>query len=344
MKTIFVAMAVLTLSIAVLPAAERQPNIVFVFSDDHSIQTIGAYGARLSEFCRQQKVTPNIDRLAAAGAVFSNSFCCNSLCLPSRAAVLTGLHSGANGVRTLGQPVTRGVWMYPAAIRAAGYQTAIVGKWHLGDTPAGTHYWRLFPGQGSYWNPQLIGPDGTEKCEGYATDLLTELGLDWLKQRDKSRPFLLEVHHKAPHRPWQPPTRYYRWLTDVTIPEPPTLFDDYTGRGTPAHTQKMEIARDMTLAGDLKVGASGRGKADPEFLATYGARNAVFEKAGLQGEALTRWKYQEYMKDYLRCVKAVDDSVGRILEFLKTEGLEGNTVVVYASDQGFFNGEHGWFD
>lgn len=344
MKTILVVLVHLAATVTAANAAEQRPNIVFIFSDDHSIQTIGAYGARLSEFCRQHDVTPNLDRLAAAGAVFPHSFCCNSLCSPSRAAVLTGLHSGANGVRNLGQPVTRGVWMYPAAIGAAGYQTAIIGKWHLGDTPANTDYWRLFPGQGSYWNPQLIGPTGTEKREGYATDILTDLGLDWLKQRDKSKPFLLEVHHKAPHRPWEPPTRYYRWLADATIPEPPTLFDDYTGRGTPAHTQKMEIARDMTLAGDLKVRPPGKGNLDAAFQATYGARNTSFAKADVQGAALTRWKYQEYMKDYLRCVKAVDDSVGRILDYLKAQGLEGNTMVVYASDQGFFNGEHGWFD
>lgn len=324
-------------------AQPGRPNIVFIFSDDHSIQTIGAYNSRLSEFCRQHDVTPNIDKLAAAGALFPNSFGCNSLCSPSRAAVLTGLHSAANGVRNLGQPVTKGVWMYPGTIRATGYQTAIVGKWHLGDTPANTDYWRLFPGQGSYWNPSLIGPNGTEKHEGYATDILTDLGLDWLKQRDQSKPFLLEVHHKAPHRPWEPPTRYYRWLTEAKIPEPPTLFDDYTGRGTPAHTQKMEIARDMTLASDLKV-KRGKGQVDAEWQATYGERNEAFEKAPPHGAALTRWKYQEYMKDYLRCVKAVDDSVGRILDYLTAAGLADNTVVIYASDQGFFNGEHGWFD
>lgn len=348
-RKIIVLAALLLAPLTALHGAEKsatvdKPNIVFIFADDHSIQTIGAYGARLSEFCRQQGVTPNIDRLAAAGAVFPNSFCCNSLCSPSRAAVLTGLHSGANGVRCLDQPVAKGVWTYPGAIREAGYQTAVVGKWHLGDTPANTDYWRLFPGQGSYWNPALIGPAGTEKRAGYATDILADLGLDWLKQRDKSKPFMLMMHHKAPHRPWEPPTRYYRWLADVTIPEPPTLFDDYAGRGTPAHTQKLEIGRDMTLADDLKVHPPGKGKPDAEFQAAYGARNEAFQKANLQGAALTRWKYQQYMKDYLRCIKAVDDSVGRLLDYLKAEGLDDDTVVIYAADQGFFNGEHGWFD
>jgi arylsulfatase A-like enzyme len=325
-------------------AAAGQPNIVFIFSDDHSLQTIGAYGARLSEFCRQHEVTPNIDRLAAAGALFPNSFCGNSLCSPSRASVLTGLHSGANGVTTLGQPVREGAWMYPLAMRAAGYQTAAFGKWHLGNTPANTDYWRLFPGQGNYWNPTVLGPNGEEKLTGYATDLLTDLSLGWLKQHDKNKPFMLLLHHKAPHRPWEPPTRYYRWLAEAKIPEPPTLFDDYAGRGTPAHTQKLEIGRDMTLASDLKVRAPGKGEQAAEFEASYGARNAAFEKAKPEGQALTRWKYQEYMKDYLRCIKAVDDSVGRVCDYLKTEGLEENTIVIYASDQGFFNGEHGWFD
>ena len=325
-------------------AAAGQPNIVFIFSDDHSLQTIGAYGARLSEFCRQQQVTPNIDRLAAAGALFPNSFCGNSLCSPSRASVLTGLHSGSNGVTTLGQPVREGAWMYPLAMRAAGYQTAAFGKWHLGNTPANTDYWRLFPGQGNYWNPTVLGPNGEEKLTGYATDLLTDLSLGWLKQRDKNKPFMLLLHHKAPHRPWEPPTRYYRWLAEAQIPEPPTLFDDYAGRGTPAHTQKLEIGRDMTLAGDLKVRQAGKGEQAAEFDASYGARNAAFEKAKPEEQALTRWKYQEYMKDYLRCIKAVDDSVGRVCDYLKAEGLEENTIVIYASDQGFFNGEHGWFD
>jgi arylsulfatase A-like enzyme len=341
----FLLTALLLAPLSSVQAGEaRKPNIVFIFSDDHSIQTIGAYGARLSEFCRQQGVTPNIDRLAAAGALFPNSFCCNSLCSPSRAAVLTGLHSAANGVRNLGQPITKGLWTYPGAMREAGYQTAVVGKWHLGNTPADTDYWRLFPGQGTYWNPSLMGPSGTERHNGYATDILTDLGLSWLKQRDKSKPFMLMVHHKAPHRPWEPPTRYYRWLADVTIPEPPTLFDNYAGRGTPAHTQKMEIARDMTLDSDLKVLPPGKGRPEAAWQSAYSPRNAAFAKANLKGAALTRWKYQEYMKDYLRCVKAVDDSVGRFLDYLKSEGLGDNTVVIYAADQGFFNGEHGWFD
>ena len=329
-------------AVGIAAAAAPRPNIVFIFSDDHSIQTIGAYGARLSEFCRANDITPSLDRLAAGGALFPNSFCANSLCSPSRACILTGLHSGANGVKLLDQPVRKGLWMFPGAVGAAGYQTMVFGKWHLGSTVPNSDDYRIFPGQGAYWNPELIGPHGSEKKSGYATDLLTDLALDWLKRRDSTKPFLLMLQHKAPHRPWEPPARYIHWLDDVTVPEPATLFDDYAGRGKAAHVQKMEIARDMDLPSDLKVRPAGKGP--PATQPEREARNEAFRKADPQGRELTRWKYQEYMKDYLRCIKAVDDSVGRVLDYLKAEGLEENTVVIYASDQGFYNGEHGWFD
>lgn len=322
-------------------AAPAQPNIVFIFSDDHSLQTIGAYGARLAEFCRQQAVTPNIDRLAASGGVFVNSFCGNSVCSPSRASVLTGLHSHANGVMLLDRPVTPGVWTYPLGLRAAGYQTALFGKFHLATTRPETDYWRILPGQGNYLDPVFIGPDGkNEKHPGYVSDVINDLALDWLKQRDPAKPFFLAVQHKAPHRPWTPPARYAQWLDDVTVPEPETLFDDYATRTSAAHEQKLEIANDMNLDKDLKVTPDG--KVPPGSL--YAARNADFQKRQPQGRDLTRWKYQQYMKDYLRCVKSVDDSVGHILDVLKAAGLEDNTIVIYSSDQGFFNGEHGWFD
>ena len=323
-------------------AAEgRRPNILFIFSDDHSFQTIGAYGSRLSAFCREQGVTPNIDRLADQGALFRNSFCGNSLCSPSRAAVLTGLHSHANGVMTLNKPITPGLWTYPVSLREAGYQTAVFGKWHLATTRPETDYWRILPGQGSYLDPKFEGPDGTESHKGYATDIITDMSLEWLKQRDTSRPFLLMVHHKAPHRNWIPPQRYYRWLDDVEVPEPDTLFDDYADRASPAHLQKMEIGRDMTLKSDLKVEDPGT-KINPD--SAYGPRNVDFRRRNPQGADLTRWKYQQYMKDYLRCIRAVDDGVGRLTQYLADAGLDSNTVVIYAADQGFYNGEHGWFD
>ena len=335
------ALFVMSLAPSAMPlrgAAEGKSNIVFIFSDDHSIQAIGAYGTWLSEFCRKQGVTPNIDRLAAGGAVFVNSFCGNSLCSPSRAAVLTGLHSHANGVMTLNKPINPGLWTYPAGLREAGYQSAVFGKWHLATTRPETDDWRILPGQGAYTDPAFEGPQGREKHEGYASDVITDLSLEWLKKRDPGRPFFLAVQHKAPHRNWVPPPRYAAWLDDVRIPEPETLFDDYANRASPARNQKMSIAGEMGLEGDLKVGP--KHAQNP----AYAARNAEFQKLRPEGRELTRWKYQQYMKDYLRCVKGVDDSVGRILEALKAGGLEENTIVVYSSDQGFYNGEHGWFD
>jgi len=345
-------------AVALIPQSAQaekasQPNIVFIFSDDHSLQTIGAYGWRLSEFCKQQNVTPNIDRLAASGGLFVNSFCGNSLCSPSRAAILTGLHSHSNGVMLLDKPITPGVWTFPGNMRDAGYQSALIGKWHLASTRPTTDYWRILPGQGSYWHPDFIGPEGKSRLVGYTTDILADMGLDWLEHRDRSKPFLLMLHHKAPHRPWVPPPRYYKWLVDTQIPEPETLFDDYSGRASPAHNQKMEIANHMTLSEDLKLPVAGKSPGEnsrmndserAEWQVAFGPRNEAFAKANLTGRELTRWKYQEYMKDYLRCIKAVDDSVGRVMEYLKVNGLDKNTIVIYSSDQGFYNGEHGWFD
>jgi arylsulfatase A-like enzyme len=332
-------------------ATLAKPNILFIFSDDHACQSIGAYRSWLSGFIREQKLTPNIDRLAEQGVIFDQSFCGNSICSPSRATVLSGVHTHLSGVTHLGGSIRAGVWTFPPALQAGGYQTALIGKWHLGNTPSGFDFYRVLPGQGSYWQPTFNGPAGLkETIEGYATDVITEKSLAWLKGRDSSKPFLLMCHHKAPHRNWMPPDRYYSLLADVQIPEPSTLFDDYAGRTSSAHEQEMEIGRDMTLASDLKMLPAGKrpGGLPPAPAAAwetaFKARNEAFAKANLQGRDLTRWKYQEYMKDYLRCVKGVDDSVGRLLEYLKETGLDRNTVVIYASDQSFFNGEHGWFD
>ena len=322
---------------AAKPAAIK-PNIVFIFSDDHSIQTIGAYGARLSAFCKEHHVTPNMDRLAEQGGVFVNSFCANSLCSPSRASVLSGLHSHANGVRTLGKPLNAGLWTYPRALREAGYQTCVIGKWHLGTTIPEFEDWTILPGQGKYTDPDFETAHGKVATTGYATDVINDRALAWLKGRDRSKPFFLAVHHKAAHRNFVPPPRYTTFLDGVTIPEPDTLFDDYANRAAPARQQVMSIEKDMKLPSDLKI--------DPKDAKNpaYAARNAEFAKLNPDGRALTQWKYQQYMKDYLRCVKGLDDSVGSILDTLKSEGLEENTVVIYSSDQGFFNGEHGWFD
>jgi arylsulfatase A-like enzyme len=315
-----------------------RPNIIFVFTDDHSLQTIGAYRLWLSRFCREQQVTPNLDRLAAQGGLFVNSFCTNSLCSPSRATVLTGLHSHVNGVKTLNQPIKEGVWTFPKSLREVGYQTTLIGKWHLDKTVPDFDDWWIFPGQGDYLDPVFISKSGREQRRGYATDIITDMALDWLEKRDASRPFFLAIHHKAPHRNWVPPLRYATWLDDVTVPEPVTLFDDYTDRASPARLQEMNISKDLTMDFDMKIGA--------EFAANplYAARNADFAARKPVGDDLTRWKYQQYLKDYLRCVKAVDDGVGRVMDALKSAGLEKNTIVIYSSDQGFYMGEHGWFD
>jgi arylsulfatase A-like enzyme len=346
------SLAVLFLALAAgLAAPGSRPNILFIFSDDHSLQTIGAYNSRLSAFCREQNVTPNIDRLAEQGAVFENSFCGNSICSPSRASILSGLHSHANGVTHLNGRIRDGLWTFPPALRASGYQTALIGKWHLANEPQGFDFYRILPGQGAYWQPVFIGPDGfKENLTGYTTDIITEKSIEFLKTRDKTKPFLLMTQHKAPHRAWEPPTRYYRMLENMKVPEPETLFDDYSGRSSAPGRQKLEISRDMNLDQDLKVLPPGKtpNRLTPEqakaWEEVFAPRNEAFRKANLQGRELTRWKYQEYAKDYIRCVKAVDDSVGALLDYLREEGLDKNTVVIYSSDQGFYVGEHGWFD
>ena len=338
-------------------AAPSRPNIVFLFSDDHSLQTIGAYKTRLQSFINRHNLTPHLNRLAAAGGVFERSYCCNSLCGPSRAAILTGLHSHANGFRDNSSRFDGSQWTMPKALQAVGYQTSVIGKWHLVSEPTGFDHWEILPGQGSYYNPDFITPAGTDRRAGYVTDLVGDAAISWLRNRDRSKPFLLMCQHKAPHRAWMPPERYLRLLENDIVPEPETLFDDYAGRAAPAAEQEMEIGRDMTLASDLKVrpplvGATGLGgefarMSDAQKVAwdaAYGPRNEVFTKAALAGRELTRWKYQAYMKEYLRCVKALDDNIGRVLDELTAQGLDDNTVVIYASDQGFYNGEHGWFD
>lgn len=326
------------LSCAAQSPAADQPNIIFIFSDDHSLQTIGAYQARLSQFCREQNITPNLDRLAASGGLFVNSFCGNSLCSPSRATVLTGLHSHANGVKRLNEPIKAGLWTYPKSLRAAGYQTAVIGKWHLAKTIPDFDDWWILPEQGEYFDPVFVSRNGPQKHPGYVTDIITDMGLDWLKKRDPAKPFFLALYHKAPHRNWLAPARYANWLNDVTVPEPATLFDDYANRASPAKAQRMSVGKNLSLGIDLKVG--------PKFAANpmYAARNADFAAKNPAGDDLTRWKYQQFLKDYLRCIKTLDDNVGRVLEVLKSTGLETNTIVIYSSDQGYYMGEHGWFD
>ncbi len=335
-----------------------RPNILFIFADDHATQAIGAYGSVINE-------TPNIDRLAAEGVLFRNSFCGNSICAPSRATVLTGLHSAANGVLQNGNTFDGSQPTFPKELQAAGYNTALIGKWHLAGDPTGFDYWRVLPGQGQYYNPDFRTPEGEVRIAGHVTELTTDLALDWLETvHDDDAPFLLMCQHKAPHRSWMPGPDELGLYRDADLPEPPTLFDDYTGRSGPAADQEMEIARHLTKHYDLKLDLPEeisalegpdswvkgmRARLSEKQLAAwdaaYAAENAAFAADPPTGDDLVRWKYQRYVKNYLRCVAGVDRSVGRMLDWLADHPkIAANTVVVYSSDQGFYLGEHGWYD
>lgn len=317
----------------------KRPNILFIFADDHATHAISAYGSKINQ-------TPNIDRLAKEGMLFRNCFCTNSICAPSRAVILTGKHSHLNGIMTNSEEFDGSQQTFPKLVQQAGYQTAVIGKWHLKTDPTGFDFWNVLIGQGPYYNPPLKTPQGTDKHTGYTTDILTDIALDWLRnKRDSSKPFVLMYQHKAPHRNWQPGPKYLHTYDDVTIPEPPTLFDDYANRTSAAKEQTMSVAKDLT-PNDLKL--TQPENFTPEQLETwnkaYGPQNEAFEKANLKDDDLVRWKYQRYIKDYLRCIASVDENVGRVLDYLDESGLAENTIVIYSSDQGFYLGDHGWFD
>lgn len=320
-------------------ADANRPNIVFIFSDDHAYQAISAYDSKLLD-------TPNIDRLAGEGVRFDRCLVTNSICGPARAVILTGKYSHLNGFynnsnsRFDGSQTT-----FPKLLQKAGYQTAMIGKWHLVTDPTGFDYWDILPGQGQYYNPPMIRMGQRVKREGYTTDIITDLSLDWLKNRDPDKPFLLMCQHKAPHREWSPNLKYLGHDNDRQYPEPSTLFDDYAGRGKAEQTQDMTIAKTMNAL-DNKLRTPG-GMTDEQrkvWDAYYEPRNEKFRAAKLEGKDLVRWRYNRYLHDYLGCIKSVDESVGRVLDYLKEAGLEENTIVVYSSDQGFYLGEHGWFD
>ena len=328
--------------LAITTTVAAPPNIVFIFSDDHAYQAISAYGD-----ARRLLATPNIDRIAKAGMRFDRCMVPNSICGPARATVLTGKYSHLNGfpnnagnARFDGAQVT-----FPKLLQKAGYQTAMIGKWHLGSDPTGFDFWQVLPGQGAYYNPPMTRNGQPVQNSGYVTDIITDVSLDWLQRRDKTKPFLLMCQHKAPHREWEPALRHLDADGDRHYAEPPTLFDDYAGRGLAEHDQDMTIEKTMTEK-DLKLTPPPR--LTPEqrkaWDAYYEPRNAAFRAANPQGRDLTRWKYQRYMHDYLATLRSVDESVGRVLDYLEKEGLAENTIVVYASDQGFYLGEHGWFD
>ncbi len=357
----------LPLLLLILPATSQglasnvddaPPNILLIYTDDHSAAAVSCYGSRINS-------TPNIDRIAREGLRFDNAFCTNAICAPCRAVVLTGVHSHVNGLMDNGDVFDGSQPTFPQLLQGAGYQTALIGKWHLKTDPTGFDHWAVLPGQGDYYNPDFITPEGKTRDEGYVTDLVTDRSISWLEDEwDRDQPFLLMAQHKAPHRSWMPGPDHLDLYADVEMPEPETLFDDYDTRGSSAHEQEMEIDRHMYLHYDLKIEPTDeelaelqgpdrwingmRERLTPAQLAAWDAafrpRNAAFRAAGLEGRDLVRWKYQRYIKNYLRCIASVDDNIGRLLDWLDEEGLAENTIVIYTSDQGFFLGEHGWYD
>jgi len=330
-------------------AYAEQPNIIFIYSDDHSEATISAYGSKINK-------TPHIDRLAAEGMRFTQSFVTNSICGPARACILSGAHSHVNGQTGNYATFRQDIPTFAKAMQAEGYQTAMVGKWHVKGDPIGFDYYGI---TGGYYLKEIKTKEGVTPIQGYSTEVITDLSLDWIKKTDKEKPFVAWVCHSASHRSWMPGPKYLNRYDDVKIPEPPTLFDSYEGRSPGAARAQMRISRDLFPAYDLKLPVTGEGYLDPNaernmsgmtpehraaWDAAYGPKNEAFAAANLQGNALTSWKFQRYAKDYLRCVDAIDDSVGKVLAFLKENNLEENTIVVYSSDQGFYVGEHGWYD
>ena len=300
-------------------SGERRPNVVLIMSDDHAAHAISAYGSRIN-------TTPNLDRIANGGIRFDACCCTNSICTPSRAAILTGTYNHINGVTTLDTPMDNRLETFPKLLQSAGYQTAIIGKWHLGHgpghDPTGFDFWRVLPGQGHYHNPVMLGP-GQQVIErgGYVTDLITDDCLDWIDRRDRDRPFLLLCHHKAPHRVWEPSRAHYTMYDDVEIPEPATMYDDHATRAAVVQAMRMRLL-DLDPIIDLKAPVP----------------------PGLSEAEELSWRYQRYIKDYLRVVASIDDNVGRMLDHLDADGIADDTIVVYTSDQGFFLGDHGWFD
>jgi len=319
--------------------AGDRPNIIFVFADDHAQQAISAYGSKINK-------TPNIDRLARGGMLFRNCFVTNSICAPSRAVIQTGKHSHLNGVPTNRETFDGSQQTFPKLLQKAGYQTAMIGKWHLKSDPTGFDFWRVLPGQGNYYNPEFRTPEGRVETTGYVTDIITDVALDFLQnQRDPSRPFMMMYQHKAPHRRWYPGPDHLNTYDYSTIPEPKTLYDDYSDRSSAAKFQEMTIKEHLDER-DLKFvpPPTINDEQLKDWNAEYNPKNRTFKQMNLQGKSLIQWKYQRYIKDYLRVIASVDDNLGRVLDYLDASGLADNRVVMYSSDQGFYLGEHGWFD
>jgi len=363
-NTIFaLVFAVIVVSCSSNREEAQHPNILYIMSDDHAYQAISAYGFGINK-------TPNIDRLAKEGALFERACVTNSLCAPSRAVLLTGKHSFINGKVDNVQEFNWDQDNFPKLLQKNGYQTAMIGKIHMDGLPQGFDYSAVLPGQGNYYNPDFIINGKNTQIHGYVSEITTNLALDWLKNRNTDKPFCLLYHQKAPHREWLPAEKYYKEYTKMTFPEPETLFDDYKDRGTAAKEQEMNILKDMNWAGDDKIKPevmdelgipqnlswdkqayrNNLGRMDSEQRAAW---DAVYDNVNedfkmqypqMSEEDLMHWRYQRYMQDYLACIASVDEGVGQVLDYLDKNGLNENTIVVYTSDQGFYLGEHGWFD
>jgi arylsulfatase A-like enzyme len=345
--------------------SKKRPNIVFIMSDDHAYQAISAYSDHLIK-------TPNIDRIAKEGMLFSNASVTNSICAPSRATILTGKHTHINGKVDNHNLFDTTQVTFPQLFKKAGYQTAMFGKLHFGNNPKGIDEFMILPGQGHYINPDFITKDGDTTITGYVTDIITDMSIDWLdKKRDTEKPFLLMYLHKAPHRPWWPRADKFKEYTKKTFPLPETLFDDYSNRGTAAKTAEMNLLLDMEYEHDSKIfpeTLAEMGHVEPVVKPLQGSIYIDYDRLNDEQKSQYRpildsinqdfktnwpsmndrekmiWKYQRYMQDYLGSISSVDDNVGRLLDYLDDNGLSDNTIVVYTSDQGFYLGEHGWFD
>lgn len=369
MKKILLSLALISIvSIAFFafkPKKQKRPNIVFIMSDDHAYQAISAYDKKLTQ-------TPNIDRIANEGMLFSNACVTNSICAPSRAVILTGKHSHLNGKIDNYFPFDTTNITFPQILQRNGYQTAMFGKLHFGNNPKGFDEFQILPDQGDYYNPDIITKkEGKKKLTGYVTDLITDITLNWLKnERDEEKPFFLAYLHKAPHREWLPAERHFKEYLKKTFPEPATLFDNYEGRGRASKEQEMNLLTHMNWAGDSKITPENMdklgikeshaydkrlynatiGRMNPEqrkaWDDAYGKMNEEFMKKfpTMTDKEKMQWRYQRYMQDYLGSIASVDEGVGQVLDFLKKNNLDENTIVVYTSDQGFYLGEHGWFD
>lgn len=328
----------------------KQPNIIFIMSDDHASKAISCYDGSINQ-------TPNIDRIAQNGVQFSNCFATNALSGPSRACILTGKLNHKNGMINNDVGFDSAQVTLPKLLQNNGYQTAIVGKWHLKSVPSGFQFYSVLPGQGEYFNPDFIQNGTKIREEGYVTDIITDKSLEWIDQRDTSKPFFIMIHQKAPHRPWLPKLENITLYDTAQIPLPDNFYDDYKTRSRAVYEQKMTIVDHLNPYYDLKISDSTTfesnyftdfNRLSPSERAIWDSiyilRNQILTDSNLTEQELDYWKYRRFLNDYLATIKSVDDNVGRVLDYLKEHNLEENTIVVYTSDQGFFLGEHGWYD